>query len=66
MKDDLAKKTLLTTSQFASKTKFRKRLIAGFLGISGVDKIELSAKMRNNSKNLNRFTVDWAMPMPMS
>ena len=65
MEDDLAKKILLTTSQFASRKNFRKRLVAGFPGISGVDKIDLSAKRSNNSKNLNDFTGNWAMPMLM-
>ena len=65
MKEDLAKKILLTTSRFASKKKFREKLVAGFPGISGADKIGLSAKMSKKSTNLKSFTGNLRMQMQM-
>ena len=63
MKNDLARKTLPTTSQCASRKIFLKKLVAGFPGISGVDKIELSAKKKSNFNSLKIFTKDSARQM---
>ena len=38
-------------------------MVAGFLGISGVDKIELSAKKKSNFNSLKIFTKDSARQM---
>ena len=54
--EDPVKRILLIASRSVSRSNFPKKLDAGFLGISGVNKNDPSAQVKNSSTKLNCFT----------